>query len=478
MSKQNLKKNIIYSFILQFFIKFKGVISLPIMTYFLIPDEIGKWKIIINLAALITPLISLNILDGGAIFFSKSKNKEEVERLFSTSINFISIIFLFFIIISSLFIDKSYRLQIILLILMIFNNLIDQISSFLYIVFLESYKLLKFKILKEYGSLLVITLFLLINNSYTIVIIGTVLITTIISILQFIETFKKYNYLFTLDIILLKKLLCNSIVLLPMFTMTFIMNSLDSFFIKFYDGDTMVGIYSIAYSIASMVLFLSQALNLFWFPLVSKYITYQKKYFCDLYIKYVPKIYYFIYLVLFIITIFSKELVHIFASSQYESAYTVLGLITFSFMMQIMLQIFTAPLYSEGKNNYIIISYIFGSFVNIVLNIFLIKKYSILGAAFSTLISYMLVQILLIYYVQKELKIDLISVEFIGINVSGILVYIFLQSYDIHNIVIKIVISVGITFMYLLFLYVNLDEDEKRKVHNFIKRKNNLYRIN
>lgn len=474
MDKLNVKQNIIYSFILQFLIKFKGIISLPIITYFLLPEEVGKWKVIISLASAITPFISLNIFDGGAVFFTRSDNKEEIERLFSTCINFIIITFTIFSLVLIVFVEND-KFEIGLVLLMIFNNLIDQISSFLYIVFLKSYKLLKFKIIKEYGALMLIILLLMLKGDYKSIIYSTVIVTFIISIIQLINIFKQYKYYLIIDVLSLKKILKNSLILLPMFSMNWIMNSLDTFFIKYFNGDSMVGIYSIAYSISSMVLFLSQALNLFWFPMVTKLLVKDKTKFCNIYSRYVPKIYYGIYLTLITITIFSTELVKIFASKEYLYATSILGIITFCYLTQIMLQIFTAPLYSEQKNKMIVFAYIVGAIANVFMNIILINKYDIVGASISTLVSYMIVEIILIGFVEKQLKVKIYNLEFFIINTIGFISFITLKIVNIQSIVSKILILIGFIVIYGTILYNSLNKEEKKYILiNMMKIKCNM----
>lgn len=469
MEKLSIKKNIVYSFILQFLIKFKGVISLPIITYFLLPDEVGKWKLIISISSAMTPFISLNIFDGGAVFFTKSNNKEEIGKLFSTCINFVVLVFIIFSFVLSVFMQNN-KFEVSLVLLMVFNNLIDQVSSFLYIVFLKSYKLLKFKIIKEYGSLMLIVLLLMSKGDYKSIIYGTVIVTLIISIIQLMNIFKEYKYYLTLDFLELKKILKNSLILLPMFSMNWIMNSLDTFFIKYFNGDFMVGIYSIAYSIASMVLFLSQALNLFWFPMVTKLLVQDKNKFCTMYSRYVTKIYYGIYLILISITIFSTELVNIFTSKEYLYAANILGIITFCYLLQIMLQIFTAPLYSEQKNNMIVFSYIVGAIINIFLNTILIKKYNIVGAAISTLLSYAIVSLILIGFVEKQLKVKIYNLEFFIINIIGVSSFIILQTLNFELIINKILTILVSIVLYRTILYYSLDEYEKKYISCYTKK--------
>src|SRR5690242_18018801 len=84
---RTVKKSAVHSIFMQIMIKLKGLITMPVMTYFLSPGELGAFNIILVTSSMLVPLFSMNLTDGPAIHFVQEKSRERIVTMYNTVTN-------------------------------------------------------------------------------------------------------------------------------------------------------------------------------------------------------------------------------------------------------------------------------------------------------------------------------------------------------------------------------------------------------
>jgi O-antigen/teichoic acid export membrane protein len=162
-----------------------------------------------------------------------------------------------------------------------------------------------------------------------------------------------------------------------------------------------VGIYSVAYKFASIVLFVSVAFGQAWSPVAIKIgRDYPSKY----RIIYGDVLLILLYLMLVIggfIALFSGEVLGIILPLEYHESALPLSILCFGIAIQSTQQV-TAIGISLEKQTHLFarISWI-AAFTNLAANFFLIPRYGAAGAAWGTLISYTVLTTSFLYYTQN-----------------------------------------------------------------------------
>ena len=98
--------------------------------------------------------------------------------------------------------------------------------------------------------------------------------------------------------------------------------------------------------------------------------------------------------------IFSKEIIILIFGSSYLMAENALRILVFGFLISSIFNVSQHLMQMIGKSKLLLIDTIFLTILNIILNFFLIPKYGLNGAAFSTSISILLLH--LIFLIQAK----------------------------------------------------------------------------
>ena len=201
-----------------------------------------------------------------------------------------------------------------------------------------------------------------------------------------------------------KKVLNSSIPLLWVSAMFLVNTWADRIFLGYYSDAEAVGVYSIAVKIALLVSFILGAVNSASSAKFSEYYNNNNLKKLSNYCKKASNMMVFVsFPVLFIIIIFSNNLLSIFGSEFVVGSTALIILCSGQFV--------NVACGSVGQvlamtNNEILLnrSVFTGVILNIVLNIILIPAYGINGAALATCCSWITVNILAVYYVKKKLN--------------------------------------------------------------------------
>jgi len=188
----------------------------------------------------------------------------------------------------------------------------------------------------------------------------------------------------------------------------YLLSSIDVFFLKYYFGDNYVAYYSIAFKIVS---FISVAINAVGLSVATAIAYNYKKGAIGKLHKTVTSsskiIFYFSLFFSVIILLFSKEILTIFGKEYLISNETLLLLIIGNLIASVAGNTYMYLLMTyKGK---ILGRLIFSAvMINILLNMYLIPRYGLNGAAISAIISILFWNYLGAYYVYKKDKINIL----------------------------------------------------------------------
>ncbi|NOX64325.1 MAG: oligosaccharide flippase family protein [Chlorobi bacterium] len=204
---------------------------------------------------------------------------------------------------------------------------------------------------------------------------------------------------------------------------TFVLTLGDRFIIKYFYGDSSVGIYSLGHKIASVInMLILQSFQLGFLPIAYKKLNdpNAKRYFSKV------LTYYTLILVFAALTIslFSKELIEVLAlNSEYWIAYIVVPIISFAFVLKGIQYNFALSFHYAKRTSYNAVIVIITAFANVVLNIILIQKYDFPGAAVSLFISVLIMMILSYFLGQKVYHVPYEIFKISKIIFVGLLLY-------------------------------------------------------
>ena len=190
-----------------------------------------------------------------------------------------------------------------------------------------------------------------------------------------------------LDFKFIKALLKDSF---PIFLSIFIISiytKVDTFMIKHFMNDYSVGNYSIAIKLSELTSFVPVVLIGGIFPYIIKLkekgeIVYREGLEVFLFLIYVV-----CFLMALFVTLFSESIIDTLYGADYLSASYSLSILCWSTLFQVFGSYTTNWLVNEGLQRYRLYRTVLGLVVNIFLNLILIPKYGISGAAIATLLS-------------------------------------------------------------------------------------------
>ncbi len=243
----------------------------------------------------------------------------------------------------------------------------------------------------------------------------------------------------------------------------------DRFLIKFYLGARQVGIYSAAYNMSLYTQgIINNPLWMTVFPIYTKLWSEkgpeETKRFLSLLLKY----YICIGIIMVLsMSLLSKDLITILATKKYAPAAPIVPIIISSVMIYGTFHITGAGFYLMNQTRKIGIYMFVSALINIAVNLFMIPKYGIIGAAYSTFISYGLLTILINYKAGKLIKVKW-PVRDIAFFISlAVIIELFLSRINFTSALADLILKSAALFpVYGLFLIFYFKKINKLKFSN------------
>ena len=173
----------------------------------------------------------------------------------------------------------------------------------------------------------------------------------------------------------------------------------DSFMIGFFRNAVEVGFYNVAFPIVYLMGIVPEIFMQLFFPLITKEFSKKNLFLVKQISQQVGKWIFVLNLpFLIIFFLFPGAIINLLFGSSYLAAENALRILSVGFFLgTITIPVTSNLLYIQGKSKLLLINLIIIFLTNLILNIFLVPKYGISGAAFSTTLSTILFGIILIF---------------------------------------------------------------------------------
>ena len=270
-----------------------------------------------------------------------------------------------------------------------------------------------------------------------------------------------------------KELLIYSLPLILTSLLTLLQKWADTFILGIYRSANEIGVYSIAFSTASLLAIIPTALMSLFTPVITS--LYGQNNIRDIK-KISNSILKWIFMInlpfTIILSIFSRELIKIVFGLEYINGYISLIILSLAYLILSITHVYGGNLLMIKKTKLLSLFILISTLTNILLNIILIPKYGINGAAIATLSSNVIFLILMIFSGKMILNLQPIKKSFIKILFAGTLsaTLIFYLYKNLANNLFSLIISILLILIFyfvFLILFKCFSKDDLNLIKSF-----------
>lgn len=461
--------------------RFLGFLLFPIYTNVFTPTEYGHFTVVYAYLAFLN-VVYIYGMDAAFMKYTSLATADEKKATFSTPYLFVvattaifSIIFYLLLIPISnginLPIEYSY-----LLLYVIFILLFDTLALIPFNSLRLERKTQKFTIIKITNIIINLTLNVVLILGYGFGIESIFISNLVASVFSFVallpEISKKLHL--SVDFVVLKRMLKFGIPYLAAAFTSMIVQVIDVPIVEKLTDTATLGIYRANYRLGIFMMLFVQMFNYAWQPFFLNNAKEEnaKEIFSKVFTLFlISSAIIWAFLSLFVGDIVQIEIAgRTLLGREFLSGLQIIPIILLAYLFNGLYMNFTAGIYIEEKTSYFPIVTISGALVNVIVNFTLIPTMGIMGAAWATLASYLVMAIGLFIVSQKFYKIEY---EYKKILKIFLIIAITAAIYYFYNEVmnLKIKLLVFIMFILELFLLRVIKKDEIiRTLKSFSKR--------
>jgi O-antigen/teichoic acid export membrane protein len=441
-----------------------GFILLPILTKTLSTELYGIWALIGVTGSLLVVLATLQLNNAITRFFAAEKDVNKIRVGFYSVFTLVFLINLLIIVII-LFLSKPLAITFFggeealpfvrLLCFIIPSSALNAICIGYFRALQQVKKYAGFLILQPILNALLISYAVLSGYSLLGALVALIIVNTISLFLSFFFIHSQIG-IGKPDLSVLKPYLAYSLPLIFSVTAIWIVEISDRYVIAYFLGIASVGIYSAAYNLGSMVRIFMGPIGTILLPTISNLYDNNKMEELKAHLKYSLKLYLmFAIPSLFGLTVLSRSLLLTLTTSEYVSAYLIVPIVALGTVFYVSTGICSIILAVVKKTKLFVWLGVMNSTINITLNVILIPIIGILGAAISTLITFVCCAIILIILSFREIPFG-VDFNFISKSIISSIPMAFvvwkLNPYGAVNILISVGIATAVYFGILILL--------------------------
>lgn len=461
-----------------------GFLSLIIFTRFLSPEDFGLYNLIITtnrfLLIIFVGWLSRSMLRYYKFYTSENLKEEFISYIFFLNFLigiFVSLLYLIIYNLDIIIINKRFSdLMLLGIWLILTKGFVDLILN----INRASRNSKKYSIYQLFYSIgkiiLVLILFKLTDLKVEAILLSYLLVEIFIVILEITSSksfisFKvlKFKKIKQLSNKFFYKIYNYGFSVAGISIFSIILSAGDKYLIQYFLGEYEVGIYSASYRIGEMSIHsIFMILMLAAFPIIiNKYEEEGEKNASRAITKFLR--YYFIILTpaLFGIIILSKEITFIILGENFYSSFYILPLTSLGTYFHGLTLYINKPFELKERTKDLLFITIFSAILNIILNIIFINIYGIVGAAYSTIFSYIVYLYISFIKSKKIIKLKIPFVSLLKSLLASIImvltIMILKQFIIINNLFIIIVYVVFGVLVYFISIYL-LKEKEVIKL--------------
>ena len=382
-----------------------SILTLPLFTRILSSAEYGEYSLFLSWENIITIFATFNlsyqVFNNGMVKFEKKKNDYTSSMIGLTFVLCVLCLLLLTIFYNLWFsiTGISYKF----LLLMFLN--IFQIAIFSFYIIRQRYDY-KYKSVVVFSAtssilnpLLAFVLIYLLNDNVFARILATSIVSLILGIITFILLYKSSSHFINRKY--WKYALKLDIPLLPHYLSTVLLDGSDKIMIGKMVGKSFTAFYNVSYQISMMLNILLSSINDSYAPWIYRKLK-TKDY--NIINSNTSKLMLLVAIISILPMLFAPEIVLLVGGEKYLDAVSIIPIVSSSIFMIYLYTLFSfVELFYEKSINITIGSGL-ASTINIILNLMFIKIYGYKAAAYTTLISYILLALFHYIMMKKVLK--------------------------------------------------------------------------
>lgn len=463
-----------------------GVIAIPIITHLFLPADYGGYALVINTVTILSAIVSW-ISMGIIRFYPTYEINGKLDKFYATTIKllFFSLailtsLFCGCLLLSKNFIPKDlYGLMFLGIFIFIFSSLFETLLNFLRIKRLVSW----YSGIFIYKSIISLSIGLILILCFKLGIEGLLwgTILSILLILPFLwkKAVDKFSLKYKISRDLTKEMICYGIPLMLGILAAQILNLSDQYVLSFFRSVEEVGIYSISYSIPEKSILLITGLLLLSIKPLCIHIWEKrgKEQASDFMTKTTR---YFLLIVLpttIGLVALAKPIFDLLVTKEYQAGYRILPLVTLGIFFLGLSQNFSIGLNLFKKTVLDMWAIAIATAANLGLNLIFVPKYGYIAAAITTLVGYVLMLSLRIYFSRKffvwKFPFQSLFKCTLAALIMGIGVYFLINNLN-FSIMLNLLLGIlfgAMLYTFLLFLLREIQFAEKQVIKNFINKK-------
>ena len=463
--------------------RFFSFLLIPLYTYFFPPADMGMLNIVQSLWLFIIIFYLYGLETSFIKFYTDKKDVEHRKKVYSTALILVGITSLVFSIILFIFSGSiaeyvkfensaKGKFLVTLLGLLLFGDAISRIPLLLLRAELKS---------KKYFVISMITLFLNISLNLILIvgykmgiesILYVFLLTDIVSFVTGIIFTKKFIILnFDLDIV--KKLIIfgNKFIFIGVFIL--FIDISDRFFLKYFFDESLVGIYSTNYKLASAMGLAISAFKFSWTPYFLNIADDpdNKNVISDVFTYYIfTGLFLFLLFSFLIPPLVTYQISNIsILNPLYWSGVSIIPIVLMAYFFSGLFSTLHAAPFFADKTSYLFIVTLTGFISNIVLNFFLIPIFGMHGAAWSTVVSYSLMSVFLYILSQRIYKINYDYKKIFSLSLITAFIYVLYIYFSGTSVITNLILS-AILLGAFIFIIHSIRILDMRKLKTLLRK--------
>jgi O-antigen/teichoic acid export membrane protein len=153
-----------------------------------------------------------------------------------------------------------------------------------------------------------------------------------------------------------------------------------------------------------------------------------------------------------VVIIWVQPVIQFVAGKEFWDAYKVVGPLVYAHIASAMMLMLNLGMHIHKKTRYMSYIIALGAILNIILNIALIPKYGMLGAAYASFVSYMCINVISYRVSQRLFHIPFDKVRVTKVVIVLLCISLAAQTFEFHLIGVDLLYRVSLTFLFVVGL--------------------------
>jgi len=283
------------------------------------------------------------------------------------------------------------------------------------------------------------------------ILLGTLVANTSIGLVMTIPILRKIGL--RLSIPVLKQMVRYGLPLIPSSMAIYLIIAADRYFVKEYIGLAEAGLYTLGYKFGVLVgTFVTAPFNTIWYPRRFEYFNEEnsEKMYARIFTYFMSVV----TLGVVAVSIFAPDIIKIMTTEKFWPAFQIVPIIALSQLFHSLFYHFSIGISYFKKTIYFTYINIMTAVVNLSLNFLLIPTFGIWGAAWSTVITYVVRASLTFYFSNRLCPLEFETVRVLKLFLAGGIAYLLGGYIDTGSSWLNLIIKIGPLAGFVGLLYV------------------------